>query len=119
MTTAQLSDAELVEQILAGSEDAFTLLVQRYYAPMVRLARSIVHNRESAEEVVQDAWVGVLKGLAKFEGRSAVKTWLFRIVVNRSITRRKKEGRSIAFSQFGEDAGDDPAVDQAEPPQSG
>lgn len=97
------ADSELVKRILAGEEDAFNELIEQYYAPMIRLAKGFLTTQASAEEVVQDAWMGVLKGLARFEGRSSLKTWLFRILVNRCITRRKKDGRSLPFSSLGKD----------------
>lgn len=73
-------------------------LVRRHHAPMVRVAQIYVSRRDIAEEVVQEAWVGVLKGLDRFEGRSSLKTWLFRIVANVAKTRAVREGRTIPFS---------------------
>lgn len=103
-------DQEVIDEILAGNEAAFNLLLQRHHAAMIRLARGFVGSQASAEEVVQESWIGVLRGLERFEGRSALKTWIFRILVNRCITRRKKEGRRIPFSSIGGDDAE-PAVD--------
>ena len=73
-------------------------LVRRHHAAMVRVAQIYVGNRSIAEEVAQDAWVGALNGLERFEGRSSLKTWLFRIVTNLAKTRAVREGRTIPFS---------------------
>ena len=82
----------------AGDEAAFLALVRRHNAAMVRVAQIYVGSRATAEEVAQDAWVGVLKGLDRFEGRSSLKTWLFRIVTNLAKTRAVREGRTIPLS---------------------
>jgi RNA polymerase sigma-70 factor (ECF subfamily) len=82
----------------AGDEAAFMALVRRHHAAMVRVAQIYVSRREVAEEVVQEAWVGALRGLDRFEGRSSLKTWLFRIVTNLAKTRAAREGRTIPFS---------------------
>jgi RNA polymerase sigma-70 factor (ECF subfamily) len=91
----------------AGDEEAFAALVDRYHASMVRVARAYVATKETAEDVVQEAWIGVVQGLNRFEGRSSLKTWMFRIVINRAITRGGKDARSVPFSSI--DA-DEPAV---------
>src|SRR5258708_14879143 len=77
-------DAELLSSLLDGDEDAFVLLVARYKRPMLRLAESMIPNRAVAEEVVQDTWIGVVRGIDRFEERSSFKTWLFGILVNRA-----------------------------------
>jgi RNA polymerase sigma-70 factor (ECF subfamily) len=77
---------ELLGRLRAGDEEAFAYLVDRYHAAMVRLARGYVRSPDVAEEVAQDAWLGLLRGLDRFEGRSSLRTWLFRIVVNRAIS---------------------------------
>jgi RNA polymerase sigma-70 factor (ECF subfamily) len=84
----------------AGDEAAFLALVRRHNAAMVRVAQIYVGSRSIAEEVAQEAWVGVLKGLDRFEGRSSLKTWLFRIVTNLAKTRAVREGRTIPFSSL-------------------
>jgi RNA polymerase sigma-70 factor (ECF subfamily) len=87
-----------LEALRAGDEAAFMALVRRHHAAMVRVAQIYVGNRSIAEEVAQDAWVGALNGLERFEGRSSLKTWLFRIVTNLAKTRAVREGRTIPFS---------------------
>jgi RNA polymerase sigma-70 factor (ECF subfamily) len=79
-------ETELLARLRAGDEDAFAVLVERHHAAMVRLAMTHVRTRAVAEEVAQDAWLGVLRGLDRFEGRSSLRTWLYRIVVNRAIS---------------------------------
>ena len=87
------NDAELVARLQAGDEAAFVTLVERYHAPLLRLAQAFVPNRAVAEEVVQEAWLGVVRGIERFEGRSSLKTWLFRIVINRARTAGVRERR--------------------------
>ena len=100
------SDTELVAALCRGDEAAFALLLDRYQRPMLRIARIYVGSHAVAEEVVQEAWLGVLQGLGRFEARSSLKTWIFRILTNRAKTRGQREGRSIPFSSH-EDEGDD------------
>jgi RNA polymerase sigma-70 factor (ECF subfamily) len=91
-------DAEIVEALRAGDEATFAMLVAQYGASMLRVAQMYVRTRAVAEEVVQDAWLGVLRGIGSFEGRSSLKTWIFRILTNTAKTRGEREGRSIPFS---------------------
>jgi RNA polymerase sigma-70 factor, ECF subfamily len=98
-------DVDLVRRLRAGDEAAFAALVRRYQAPLVRLASSFVSSREVAEEVVQETWLGVVRGIERFEGRSSIKTWLFRILVNQARTAGVREHRSIPV-----DLGDEAAV---------
>src|SRR6266566_5398156 len=93
-------DLRLVEALRSGNEAAFVLLVDRYHAAMLRLAIMFVTSQAVAEEVVQEAWIGVLQGLNRFEGRSSLKTWIFRILTNCAKTRARREGRSIPFSSL-------------------
>jgi RNA polymerase sigma-70 factor (ECF subfamily) len=86
-------DTHLLDRIRSGDEQAFGVLVGRYHATMLALAVGYVPNRAVAEEVVQDTWVGVLRGLDGFEGRSSVRTWIFRILVNRAKTAGTRERR--------------------------
>jgi RNA polymerase sigma-70 factor (ECF subfamily) len=76
-------DDELLSRIRTGDEEAFVILVARYQQSMLRLACSMVPSPQVAEEAVQDTWMGVVRGIERFEGRSSFKTWLFRILVNR------------------------------------
>lgn len=94
----------LVEALRRGDEAAFEQLVRMYHASLLRVARLYVSSRSVAEEVVQETWVGVLNGIARFEGRSSLKTWIFRILTNTAKTRGIREGRSVPFSSLqGED----------------
>ena len=93
-----VEERRLVDALRAGDESAFTMLVREYGPSMLRVARMFVSSRAVAEEVVQEAWVGVLNGIARFEGRSSLKTWIFRILTNTAKTRAVREGRSIPFS---------------------
>jgi RNA polymerase sigma-70 factor (ECF subfamily) len=106
-------DASLVERLRAGDEDAFAQLVERYGASMLRIARMHVRDRAVAEEVVQETWLAVLNGIDRFEGRSSLKTWIFRILSNRAKTRGEREGRTVPFSAVlaGEATEGEPAVD--------
>jgi RNA polymerase sigma-70 factor, ECF subfamily len=94
-TVLLVDDAELLESLLGGNESAFAELVRRYHPTLVKVARYYVANAASAEDVAQDTWIAVIKGAEKFEGRSAFKTWLLRICVNRARTTGVKEHRSI------------------------
>jgi RNA polymerase sigma-70 factor, ECF subfamily len=87
-------DAGLVAALRAGDEEAFATLVARYHPRLLRFAESLVSSRAVAEEVVQDTWLGVVRGIDRFEGRSSVKTWLFRILVNRARSAGAREHRS-------------------------
>ena len=95
-------DPELLGRLRAGDEQAFAILVGRYHGSMLRLASSFVSSAAVAEEVVQDTWVGVLRGIAKFEERSSLRTWLFRILVNRARTAGVRENRSVAVGAVGQ-----------------
>jgi RNA polymerase sigma-70 factor, ECF subfamily len=88
-------DGELLLRLRSGDERAFVSLVERYHQPMLQLAASFVPSLAVAEEVVQDTWLAVLRGLEGFEGRSSLKTWLFRILVNRARTTGVREQRSV------------------------
>ena len=98
-------DARLVEGLRAGDEAAFATVMSMYGAGMLRVAEMYVSSRAVAEDVVQEAWVGVLKGIGRFEGRSSLKTWLYRIVANTAKTRGVRESRSIPFSSLGDEGG--------------
>jgi RNA polymerase sigma-70 factor, ECF subfamily len=105
-------ERELIRRLRAGDEGAFMMLVEMYGPLMLRLAMNYVRSRAVAEDVVQEAWLGVLQGLDRFEGRSSLKTWILRIVANRARTRGEREARSVPLSSLGGVAGEDePAVD--------
>jgi RNA polymerase sigma-70 factor (ECF subfamily) len=105
-----LSDEALLQRLRAGDESAFMDLVGRYGPLMLRIALSHVSSRSVAEEVVQDAWLGVLTGLDRFEGRSSLKTWIMRIAANQARSRGERERRTVPVSTRGGDEGE-PAVE--------
>jgi RNA polymerase sigma-70 factor (ECF subfamily) len=106
------TEQALVAALQRGDEAAFMELVKRHHTLMVRVARGYVRSQAVAEEVAQETWLGVLNGIGTFESRAALKTWIFRILVNRAKTRAEREGRTVPFSAL-DRAGDDdqPAVD--------
>jgi RNA polymerase sigma-70 factor (ECF subfamily) len=110
-SVASVADLELLARLRHGDEAAFAELVRRLYGPMLRLAMVHVANRAVAEEVVQDAWVGVLRQLDRFEGRSSLRTWVLRIVGNRAKSRAVRERRTAPFSSFGGPEEGGPAVE--------
>jgi RNA polymerase sigma-70 factor (ECF subfamily) len=93
-----LDDAKLVAALRAGDEDAYRRVVSDWHPMMVRVARIFVPSRSVAEEVVQETWLRVLGALDRFEGRSSLRTWVFRILVNTAKTRAQREGRVVPFS---------------------
>ena len=93
-----LPDDQLVAALRAGDEEAFADVVREWHAGLLRVARIFTPSRAVAEEVVQETWLRVLGALDRFEGRSSLKTWVFRILVNTAKTRAQREGRSIPFS---------------------
>jgi RNA polymerase sigma-70 factor, ECF subfamily len=96
-------DAAVVAALKRGDEAAFAALLERYGPTMLRIARSRVPNPAIAEDVVADTWLAVLEGIERFEGRSSLKTWIFRILVNTAITRGRKEVRSVPVSSLASD----------------
>src|SRR5215218_10614333 len=84
----------------AGDEMAFEALVARHYGTMLAVAQTYVKGRAVAEEVVQEAWLGVIKGLDRFEGRSSLKTWILSILINQAKTRGKREARTVPFASL-------------------
>lgn len=103
------SEQELIAGLRAGDEGAFASLVDSYHSSFVRLAQHYVPSRAVAEEVAQETWLAVIEGIGRFEGRSSLKTWLFRILVNRARTRGERERRTTPLSSLG------PAGDEAGP----
>ena len=101
-------DARLLAGLRAGDEAAFVELVRRYSPALLRLAQAYVPSRAVAEEVVQDTWLGVVRGIDRFEGRSTVKTWLFRIAANRARTRGAREPRTLPLGDWDEGPSVDP-----------
>jgi RNA polymerase sigma factor (sigma-70 family) len=103
----------LINRLRARDEAAFAELIERYYGYLLPLASFFVSNRAVAEEVVQEAWLAVLKGIDRFEERSSFKTWISRIVMNLARTRGVRESRMVPFSEFADNEIDRPeaAVD--------
>jgi RNA polymerase sigma-70 factor, ECF subfamily len=109
---AQREDVELVTAIRGGDSNAFATLVDRHSSAMVRVAMAYVPTRAAAEETVQEAWIAVMRGIDRFEGRSSLKTWIFRILTNIAMRAGPRERRSVPFSALAaaEDT-DEPTVD--------
>jgi RNA polymerase sigma-70 factor (ECF subfamily) len=105
------SEQLLVQSLKAGDESAFASLVDEYSAALLGVAMGYVGSRAVAEEVVQETWLGVINGLDRFEGRSSLKTWIFKILTNTAGTRGQRERRMVPFSSLGGDREDDDAVD--------
>src|SRR5918911_4984033 len=107
-------DADLLAALRDGDEAAFAELVDRYHAALLRLARLYVSDA-AAEDVVQETWLGLLRGLDRFEGRASLKTWLFHVLVNRARTRAVRDGRTRPLSAIVHLETDtvEPAVDPA------
>jgi RNA polymerase sigma-70 factor (ECF subfamily) len=93
------ADAELLARLRAGDEGAFVTLVERYNGSLLRLARTYAPTTAVAEEAVQDTWLGVVRGVDRFEGRSSFKTWLFRILINRARTAGVREQRTLPLDE--------------------
>ena len=108
-----VNDTHLLAMLRDGNEAAFVVLIDRYHASMFRLAKVYVSTNAVAEEVVQEAWLGVLRGIHQFQEKSSLKTWIFRILTNCAKTRALREGRSIPFSSISdyETQASEPAVD--------
>ena len=104
-------DDELVMRLKAGDELAFRSLIDEYNAPLRRVARSYVSTDAAADEVVQDTWVGVVRGIDRFEQRSSLKTWIYRILLNIARTRGVRDKRSIPFASLGSDDDDGPTFE--------
>lgn len=107
-------EMKLIDALRGGDEWAFASLVRWHYKSMLSVAMKYVSSRAVAEEVIQEAWLGVLKGLDKFEARSSLRTWIFRILINRAKTCMEREGRTLPFSSMGK-RGDDPAEPSVDP----
>ena len=102
-TVAATDDLSVIEALRRGDEIAFAHLVDLYHASLRRVARLYISDRTVADEVVQDTWLGVIQGIWAFEGRSSLKTWIFRILINRAKTRAAREGRTVPFASFDAD----------------
>jgi RNA polymerase sigma-70 factor (ECF subfamily) len=106
------ADEHVVEALRRGDEAAFADLVRKYQSSLLRVALVFVPSRAVAEEVVQETWLGVLKGIDRFEARASLKTWIFRILSNTAKTRAERERRTLPFSALTNPAGvPEPAVE--------
>ena len=107
-----LAEQEQLEALRRGDERAFAALVDAHAPRMLRVAMLYVRDKAVAEEVVQEAWLGALKSLEQFEGRSSFKTWLYRILTNIAMSRGEREARVVPFATLAGEGGDEgPAVD--------
>lgn len=109
---ARAEDARVVRRLRAGDEAAFEQLVQRHHGEMFALARTFTKNHAIAEEVVQETWLAVLTSIDRFEGRAALKTWIFRILANTAMTRAGREARITPYASL-EEVSNGPSVDPA------
>jgi RNA polymerase sigma-70 factor, ECF subfamily len=103
-------DRDLVTALRAGDEQAFAALIDGWSGSMLRMARLHVPTESVAEEVVQETWLAVLTGLAKFRGESSLRTWVYRILLNQAKTRGVRERRTVPFASL-TDEDEGPTVD--------
>jgi RNA polymerase sigma-70 factor (ECF subfamily) len=108
---ASAADLALAERLRARDEEAFMELVEKLTPSMHRVARMFVSSEAVADDVVQEAWLGVLQGINGYQGRASLRTWIFRILVNIAKTRGQKEARSVPFAALAGDDLDDPTFD--------
>lgn len=111
MAQAAEDDHNLVERLAAGDRAAFEELYRRHNASMVRMCMGLVRNHATAEELVQETWISVLKNISGFEGRSSLAGWIYTILINKARSRLKRDGRSVSFDESGEDNGLQAAFD--------
>jgi RNA polymerase sigma-70 factor, ECF subfamily len=104
-------DQVLLDGLRSGDERAFEMLVSRYDGSLRRVARTFVRSPSAVDDVVQETWLGVLRGLQSFEGRSSLRTWMFSILLNQARTRARRDARSLPFSAL--ETEDHPTVDPA------
>jgi RNA polymerase sigma-70 factor, ECF subfamily len=102
----------LIERLRRGDETTFAEMIDAYTPSLLRVAIAYTGIRSVAEEVVQETWLGVLKGLDRFEGRSSLKTWIFKILTNTATSRGARERRSVPFSSLAAEEDAEPSVDQ-------
>lgn len=111
-------DAVLLGALRAGDEPAFAALVREWHGPMIGVALGHVRGHALAEEVVQDTWLAVLRGLPAFRGQSSLRTWVFAILANRAKTSGIRERRSLPFSAVGAEQDPSPAERGAQAPSA-
>jgi RNA polymerase sigma-70 factor (ECF subfamily) len=105
-----IDDTDVLARIRRGDESAFRVLVGELHGSLIRLARAFVGNQALAEEVAQETWLAVVRGIDQFEGRSSLKTWIFRILTNRARTRAVREPKAVSFDDAVAEE-NEPAVD--------
>jgi RNA polymerase sigma-70 factor, ECF subfamily len=106
-------DAELLDRLRAGDAAAFAVIVDAWSPVMLAVARRYVHDRHAAEDVVQEAWLGVITGIARFEGRSSVRSWTFSILINRAKSRWARDARVVSSADLTGSPASEPTVDPA------
>jgi RNA polymerase sigma-70 factor (ECF subfamily) len=111
VTAAWVDERELVRALRNGDEAAFETLVERYHVALRRFALTFVRTSALADEVVQETWLGVIRGIRRFEGRSSLKTWIFQILANTAKTRAEREARAVPLSSLAGTGDDGHAVD--------
>jgi RNA polymerase sigma-70 factor (ECF subfamily) len=105
------TDGALLERMRRGDRAAFAAIVDRHAGSLLRVARALLRDAAAAEEVVQETWMALLTGLAGFEGRSSLRTWLFGVLVNKARTRFRRDRRTVPFSALVHGEGDASAVE--------
>ena len=105
MTLIRDFDEATITALIAQDDQAFKQLVKAFHPMLKKLAASIV-GESIAEDVAQDAWISIYQNLPQFERRSSLKTWVYRITSNKAISRQRREGKVVAFSELS-DAHDD------------
>jgi RNA polymerase sigma-70 factor (ECF subfamily) len=105
MKAVMADETALVAQLAAGDRAAFESVYRKHNAAMLRMCVGMIRNRATSEEVVQDTWIAVLKGVGGFEGRSSLAGWIFAILVNKARSRAQRDGRMVSFDGEGEDDG--------------
>jgi RNA polymerase sigma-70 factor (ECF subfamily) len=103
-SSTEFDDPAFLDRLRRGEAEAYRKLIRRFHGSLVGVAASVIGSHAQAEEVVQDAWLAVFSGIGRFEGRSAIGTWLFSIVLNRARTRRGREVRLVALPDEAEQA---------------
>src|SRR4051812_23096420 len=111
--TSERTDDGVLGALRGGDETVFAEIVDSWSRPMLHVARGYVSTQDSAQEVVQDTWLAVIRGLDRFEGRSSLRTWVFRILVNTAKTRGMRESRTLPFASLSLADDDGPTVDPA------
>jgi RNA polymerase sigma-70 factor (ECF subfamily) len=112
-TPSMTQDAELLARLRAGDTAAFTSIVDEWSAVMLSVARRYVRDRQAAEDVLQETWLGVMTGLVRFEGRSSLRSWTFSILINRAKTRRSRDARVVCSTGLDQVEPSGPTVDPA------